>query len=325
MIWKTICWARSASTRSLLAMRMPKYAQTKRLDWYPTKTMHRSAPLTRTSSRCKMPTLLATSQPKFEKTHCLPLCSNNPLPCRRSRRTLCASRSCRREQELLCTRKRTRRTRRRARSGIDKRRMKGGRSVVVLRTTTGREEERVTGVDLTPGLRPAVLHRTLAHLVAPDMTGITKRADTLAPLPTAEPVHILHLPVEGTRTDSITHVQGLVPLRPASESTTSVLAVHTPQMGIRPPIVPYHHIMDLCPLLLPEKQNVQLAWRPCRQTLKKCLRNGTSVWLSAKKRKGRFTRRRKRKEDGTRKMASKADHSLTASIRHLWLVNLAIE
>ena len=138
--------------------------------------------------------------------------------------------------------------------------MKEGRSVVVLRTTNGREEERDTGVDLIPGLRPVVPHHTLANLVAPGMTGITKRAtavDPLTRLPFTDPVHVLHLPVKGTKVDSITHVQGLVHLRLASDPTTTVLAVHTSQMGIRPPIAPCHHIMGPQPLLLPEKQNVQ--------------------------------------------------------------------
>ena len=139
--------------------------------------------------------------------------------------------------------------------------MKEGRNVVVLRTTNGREGERDTGADLIPGLRPVVVHRTLAHIVAPDMTGITKRAtavDPLARLPFTDPVHVLHLPVEGTRDDSITHVRGLAPLRLASEPTTTVLAVHTSQMGIRPPIVPCHRIMGPQPPLLPGKRNVQL-------------------------------------------------------------------
>ena len=138
---------------------------------------------------------------------------------------------------------------------------KGERSVVVLRTTTTREEGTDTGAGLIPGLYPAVLHPTLAHLVAPDMTEMFARviaSDTLARLPTANPLRVLRLPVEGTRIGPIIHVQGLVPLRLANDPTTAVLALHAPQIGVRLPIVPCHHITDPQPLLLPEKQDERL-------------------------------------------------------------------
>lgn len=143
--------------------------------------MHRSAPLTRTLLPYRTPTLLGMLQRKSGKTLCLPLCSNNPLPSRRLRRTLCVSRSCRKEQGSHCTRNRTRKIRRSARSGIERLMTKEERNAVVLRTMTEKEGERDTRAGLTPGLRP-------------DMTGTTTRANAI----TAD--RVLHLPVDGTRT-----------------------------------------------------------------------------------------------------------------------------
>ena len=276
--------------------------------------MHRSAPLTRTLLPYRTPTLLGMLQRKSGRTLCLPLCSNSPLPSRRLRRTLCVLKSCRKEQGSHCTRNRTRRIRRSARSGIEKVMTKEERNAVVLRAMTEKEGERDIRAGLTPGLRPAVPRLTSAHLVVPDMTGTTTQVNaisTLARRPTAD--RVLHLPVEGTRVGPIVRVQDLVPLRLASDPMTTVLAA---QMGTHLPIV-------LCqdpqlPLLLPEKQNAQLVWQPCQRTLKKCSWNGTSVSPSVKKRKGRFTRRRRRKEDRMPRMGLRAVRSSIASTRNLW-------